>query len=98
MTPTRHAPKSSSLPPEARDALVLGKMVEAVKILHEQRAMSLLEAKTLIEAQVKSDPQLARALQDAREHGLRGLKIAAMAIGGIVLLVYFYLTILRPHP
>ena len=98
MTPTRNAPKSSSLPPEARDALLLGKMVEAVKVLHEQRAMSLLEAKNLIEAEIKSDPQLGRALQDAREQGLRSLKIATMAIGFIVLLVYFYLTILRPTP
>jgi len=90
-SPTPTKPLSAA----ARNALLSGNTIAATKALREEGEMSLRDAKVFIEQQVRIDPELARALLQARERGLRSLKIAAMAIGGVVLLVATWLLILQ---
>ena len=93
--PEQNAP---TLPAAARDALLLGNTIEAIKVMRTDSAMSLRDAKQFIEDQARIDPELARAILRAHERSMRALKITAMAIGGMVLLVLTYVVILRPTP
>lgn len=59
MEPPRVRPPD--LPAEARNALVLGRTTDAVRIVREQRGIGLKEAAELVDAAVLTDPSLKSA-------------------------------------
>jgi ribosomal protein L7/L12 len=86
-------------PAAALAALRAGNLIEAVKQVREAEAgISLLEAKQRVEARIRSDPELTRAVLKAREAQMQALKAGAMIVGTLVLVAIAYALLLNPVP
>lgn len=55
--------RESELPPAAVQALLRGQKIEAIKIVREQRATGLKEAKHMVDRYVAADPSLAARMR-----------------------------------
>jgi hypothetical protein len=65
-------PPSPSFPATAIPALEQGQTIEAIKIVREQRGLGLKESKDLVDAYLKTRPDLQRRLQAAQSEAWRG--------------------------
>lgn len=64
--------EEGGLPPPVLEALRKGKKIEAIKLPRLERNLGLKEAKDLVDAYVRRDPLLQRALEQAQAEAKRG--------------------------
>lgn len=82
----------SAFPPAAVAALEQGNTIEAIKIIRLDRGLGLKESKDLVDAYLKSRPDLQRRLQAAQAEAKQGC--VRWSIIGLVLLaaaLYYFL-------
>ncbi len=69
---THGPPPSPALPQTAISALVQGHTIEAIKIVRLERDLGLKESKDLVDAHLKSRPDIQRRLQAAQAEARQG--------------------------
>lgn len=86
-------PSSPSVPASAIPALEQGQTIEAIKIVREERGLGLKESKDLVDAYLKSRPDLQRRLQAAQSEALQGfVRWMAIFLAMAAALGYFLLS------
>jgi len=65
-------PQHPAFPPTAIPALEQGKTIEAIKIIRQESGLGLKESKDLVDAYLKSRPDLQRRLESAQAEGRQG--------------------------
>ncbi len=65
-------PLPPALPPTAIATLEQGQTIEAIKIVRLERGLGLKESKDLVDAYLKTRPDLARRLQAAQTEAWQG--------------------------
>lgn len=65
-------PHHPAFPPTAIPALEQGKTIEAIKIIRLECGLGLKESKDLVDAYLKSRPDLQRRLESAQAEGRQG--------------------------
>lgn len=84
-------PQSPPFPQTAIPALEQGHTIEAIKIIREERGLGLKESKDLVDAYLRSRPDLKRRLEAAQTEARQGfvrwlvilLALAALAVYGL---------------
>jgi len=69
---TNGPPQSSALPQPTIAALEQGNTIEAIKIVRLERSFGLKESKDLVDAYLKSRPDLRRRLEAAQAEARQG--------------------------
>ena len=80
-----------SLSPAAIAAITNGKKIEAIKIVRQERGLSLKDAKDAVEAYVKSQPALAATMQDASANSQRRCVLGLLALALLAAATYYFL-------
>ena len=81
------------LPPAAVEALRKGRTIDAIRILRQERALDLRDAKQAVDQYVRANPVLERSLREAQAEANRGcvvwvLGLLALAVAGYYVLAW----------
>lgn len=72
-------------------ALTRGRIVEAIKLLREERGIGLKEAKQAVDRHLMAHPALRRKIQSQREEALRGCLLWIAVLIALAFIAYFVL-------
>jgi len=89
---TNHAPRDPiDLPQAAVEALRKGKTIEAIKILRQERALDLRDAKQAVDQYVRVNPGLERSSRATQAKANRGCVVWVLGMLALAVAGYYFL-------